>query len=84
MAESKHWQLETDADRVAFLSLDKAGTSANTLSSDVLRELDARLAELERALPRAVVVASAKSSGFVAGAVLVKLFVPARPAYQVV
>ncbi|HEU4532197.1 MAG TPA: 3-hydroxyacyl-CoA dehydrogenase NAD-binding domain-containing protein [Steroidobacteraceae bacterium] len=63
-----HWKLETDNDAVAFLTLDKAGTSANTLSSDVLRELDAKLAELERSLPRAVVVASAKASGFVAGA----------------
>jgi len=68
MSETHHWQLETDADRVAFLILDKAGTSTNTLSSDVLRELDARLAEIERAKPPAVVVCSAKASGFVAGA----------------
>jgi 3-hydroxyacyl-CoA dehydrogenase/enoyl-CoA hydratase/3-hydroxybutyryl-CoA epimerase len=68
MSEPAHWKLETDSDRVALLTLDKAGSSANTLSSDVLRELDARLAEIERAVPRAVVVASGKSSGFVAGA----------------
>lgn len=68
MTQPTHWRLETDGDRVSFLTLDKAGASANTLSSDVLRELDARLAEIERAAPRAVVVASAKASGFVAGA----------------
>jgi 3-hydroxyacyl-CoA dehydrogenase/enoyl-CoA hydratase/3-hydroxybutyryl-CoA epimerase len=68
MLQTHHWQLETDADRVAFLVLDKAGSSANTLSGEVLRELDTRLAELERVKPAAVVVCSAKSSGFVAGA----------------
>jgi len=68
MSHANHWQVEIDADRVAFLVLDKAGTSANTLSSDVLHELDARLTEIERSQPAAVVVCSAKSSGFVAGA----------------
>jgi 3-hydroxyacyl-CoA dehydrogenase/enoyl-CoA hydratase/3-hydroxybutyryl-CoA epimerase len=68
MTEPMHWKLETDSDRVSFLTLDKAASSANTLSSDVLRELDACLAELERSAPRAVVVASGKTSGFVAGA----------------
>ncbi len=68
MNQTAHWKMETDTDGVVFLTLDKAGASANTLSSDVLRELDGRLAELERSLPRAVVVASGKASGFVAGA----------------
>ncbi len=68
MSDTNHWRLEVDADRVAFLVLDKAGSSANTLSSDVLRELDTRLADIERSKPAAVVVCSAKSSGFVAGA----------------
>jgi len=68
MNQATHWKLETDAEGVAFLTLDKAGSSANTLSSEVLHELDARLAEIEAARPRAVVVASAKPSGFVAGA----------------
>jgi 3-hydroxyacyl-CoA dehydrogenase/enoyl-CoA hydratase/3-hydroxybutyryl-CoA epimerase len=64
----KHWQLERDADRVAFLILDKAGTSANTLSAEVLQELYQLLGDVEGSNPRAVVVCSAKSSGFVAGA----------------
>lgn len=68
MSQTSHWRLEVDADRVAFLILDKAGSSANTLSSEVLRELDARLDEIERSRPAAVVVCSGKSSGFVAGA----------------
>ncbi|HSC06182.1 MAG TPA: 3-hydroxyacyl-CoA dehydrogenase NAD-binding domain-containing protein [Steroidobacteraceae bacterium] len=64
----KHWQLERDADRVAFLVLDKAGSSANTLSAEVLQELYQLLEEVERSRPRAVVVCSAKPSGFIAGA----------------
>ncbi len=68
VANMKHWKIELDADRVAFLMLDKAGASANTLSSEVLRELDGKLGEVERSRPAAVVVCSAKASGFVAGA----------------
>jgi 3-hydroxyacyl-CoA dehydrogenase / enoyl-CoA hydratase / 3-hydroxybutyryl-CoA epimerase len=62
------WSLERDVDRLAWLTLDKPATSANVLSSSVLIELDAMLAALERQLPRALVVLSAKKSGFVAGA----------------
>ncbi|HUO20372.1 MAG TPA: 3-hydroxyacyl-CoA dehydrogenase NAD-binding domain-containing protein [Steroidobacteraceae bacterium] len=63
-----NWSLEKDADGVAWLTLDKPGTSANVLSGSVLIELDALLATLERQPPRALVVISAKKSGFVAGA----------------
>ena len=82
----KHWQLERDAERVAFLILDRAGTSANTLSSEVLTELDQLLAEVERTPPSAVVVCSAKASGFVAGADI-KEFIGLRTpeqAYQLI
>src|SRR5882672_623051 len=68
MNQSKHWRIETDSDRVAFLIIDRAGSSANALASEVMLELDAHLAELERARPAAVVVCSGKASGFVAGA----------------
>ncbi|HEY7753768.1 MAG TPA: 3-hydroxyacyl-CoA dehydrogenase NAD-binding domain-containing protein [Steroidobacteraceae bacterium] len=63
-----HWRLETDADGVAWLTLDQQGASANTLGSVVMRELNDRLAEVEAARPRALVVRSAKDSGFIAGA----------------
>jgi 3-hydroxyacyl-CoA dehydrogenase/enoyl-CoA hydratase/3-hydroxybutyryl-CoA epimerase len=65
---SASWKLETDAEGIAWLTLDKPGTSANVLSGSVLSELDALLAPLERRPPRGVVVMSAKKSGFVAGA----------------
>src|SRR6202035_4103020 len=65
---SASWKLETDAEGIAWLTLDKPGTSANVLSGSVLSELDALLAPLEQQPPRGVVVMSAKKSGFVAGA----------------
>jgi 3-hydroxyacyl-CoA dehydrogenase/enoyl-CoA hydratase/3-hydroxybutyryl-CoA epimerase len=62
------WKLERDADGVAWLTLDKPGTSANVLSGEVLVELGATLGDLAAAPPRALVVRSAKPSGFIAGA----------------
>src|SRR5437879_13355987 len=65
---SGSWTLARDADSLAWLTIDKPGTSANVLSSGVLAELDGLLAALERDRPRGVVVISAKESGFIAGA----------------
>src|SRR5712691_410338 len=64
----RHWRLARDETAVAWLVLDKAGTSANTLSEEVLAELDKVLAELERELPKGLVLRSAKPAGFIAGA----------------
>ncbi len=63
-----HWRTETDDDNIVWLWLDKAGASTNVLSAAVLYQLNDILAELERQKPRAVIVCSAKKSGFVAGA----------------
>lgn len=63
-----HWSLNIGAEGVAWLALDRRDVSANTLGREVMEELDACLTEIERARPRAVVLYSAKDSGFVAGA----------------
>ena len=63
----RHWRMRTDADGVAWLLVDKQGASANTLSTDVLAEFDTVLAKIEQDRPRALVIRSAKPSGFVAG-----------------
>jgi 3-hydroxyacyl-CoA dehydrogenase/enoyl-CoA hydratase/3-hydroxybutyryl-CoA epimerase len=68
MADAAAWAVEQDSDSVAWLALDKPDTSANVLSSHVLLELDALLAPLARNPPRAVILISAKKSGFIAGA----------------
>lgn len=67
-APAAAWSLSTDAERIAWLTLDKPGTSANVLSSSVLAELDTLIASLEREPPRGLVIISGKKSGFVAGA----------------
>jgi 3-hydroxyacyl-CoA dehydrogenase/enoyl-CoA hydratase/3-hydroxybutyryl-CoA epimerase len=63
-----HWRLETDPDRIAWLTFDLQGSSANTLGSTPMQELNDRLADIEASGPRAVVIRSAKEGGFVAGA----------------
>src|SRR5689334_19684809 len=65
---SSAWTLTRDADGIAQLVLDIPGRSANTLGAAVLRELGARMEELERSTPRGLVIRSGKASGFIAGA----------------
>jgi 3-hydroxyacyl-CoA dehydrogenase/enoyl-CoA hydratase/3-hydroxybutyryl-CoA epimerase len=64
----RHWKLGRDDNNIAWLILDKAGSSANTLSEEVLTELNDVLTRIEREPPRGVVLRSAKPSGFIAGA----------------
>ena len=66
--ETSHWSWSIDGAGIGWLCVDRQGASTNTLSRAVLESLDARLAEIERAQPRAVVVYSAKANGFIAGA----------------
>jgi 3-hydroxyacyl-CoA dehydrogenase/enoyl-CoA hydratase/3-hydroxybutyryl-CoA epimerase len=62
------WALEIDADEIGWLSLDKPGSSANTLSHPVLAELERHLQGLATRPLHGLVIRSAKPSGFIAGA----------------
>ena len=62
------WAITTDADGIAWLTFDKPGTSTNVLSRDTLVELGTHLQALQQQPPRGLVIRSAKSSGFIAGA----------------
>jgi 3-hydroxyacyl-CoA dehydrogenase/enoyl-CoA hydratase/3-hydroxybutyryl-CoA epimerase len=64
----KNFKLTRDADGIAWLLFDREGSSANTLSADLIEELDKVLAELETHRPTGLVLRSAKKSGFIAGA----------------
>ncbi len=64
----RHWTLTRDADGFARLIFDKAGTTTNTLSREVLEELNQALDELDRDPPKGVAIVSGKTSGFIAGA----------------
>jgi 3-hydroxyacyl-CoA dehydrogenase/enoyl-CoA hydratase/3-hydroxybutyryl-CoA epimerase len=62
------WRIERDADDILWLWADRQGSSTNVLGSAALAELDLHLASILPSPPRAVVVLSAKKSGFIAGA----------------
>jgi 3-hydroxyacyl-CoA dehydrogenase/enoyl-CoA hydratase/3-hydroxybutyryl-CoA epimerase len=64
----KHWRIRTDPDGILWLLFDKADSGTNTLSVEVLTELDAVLAKIEQDRPRGLIIRSAKKNGFVAGA----------------
>jgi 3-hydroxyacyl-CoA dehydrogenase/enoyl-CoA hydratase/3-hydroxybutyryl-CoA epimerase len=66
--EARHWRLERDDDGVAWLILDRAEASANSLSREVMEELNGLIQTLEASPPRALIVTSAKKRGFIAGA----------------
>lgn len=71
MDEQKHyrnWRLETDANRIAWLYADKAESSANVLSREVLEELHFIIDHVATERPRGLIILSAKKSGFIAGA----------------
>lgn len=63
-----HWHPELREDRVLLLRLDRAGSSVNTLAQEVLDELERIVERIALERPRAVVIASGKPAGFVAGA----------------
>jgi 3-hydroxyacyl-CoA dehydrogenase / enoyl-CoA hydratase / 3-hydroxybutyryl-CoA epimerase len=65
---SKHWHRSVDEQGVCWISFDKAGSTVNTLSSEVLDELATHLDEIEREAPRGLVFHSGKTTGFIVGA----------------
>ncbi|MGE3150896.1 MAG: 3-hydroxyacyl-CoA dehydrogenase NAD-binding domain-containing protein [Pseudorhodoplanes sp.] len=63
-----NWKLTRDREGIAWLLLDKQGTSANALSEEVMTEFNAVLDVVQKDPPRALVIRSSKPSGFIAGA----------------
>ena len=64
----RHWRTETDADNIQWLTLDKADSRTNVLSSEVLEEFSEILKSIQNNRPKAVVICSGKDKGFIAGA----------------
>ncbi len=63
----KNWHLQ-EAENYLNLVLDKADSSVNVLSDDVLTEFELLLDSFEQDPPKALVISSAKKAGFLAGA----------------
>jgi 3-hydroxyacyl-CoA dehydrogenase/enoyl-CoA hydratase/3-hydroxybutyryl-CoA epimerase len=64
----QHWQLEVDAQGLAWATLNKSGESTNSLSSAVMDELAQLLDHLDRSPPKGLIFRSGKAAGFIAGA----------------
>jgi len=64
----QNWTISRDADGIAWLTFDKAGATANTLSAAVLAELNDALDMFDRDPPKGLVIRSGKTNGFIAGA----------------
>jgi 3-hydroxyacyl-CoA dehydrogenase / enoyl-CoA hydratase / 3-hydroxybutyryl-CoA epimerase len=66
--ELNHWKLTGDADGLAWLVFDRAGSATNTFSSEALRELGRIADHLMSMPPKGLAILSAKENGFAAGA----------------
>lgn len=65
----QHWTLKKDDQGILWLGIDRHDSSVNTLNQHVLREFDSVLDEIEQDNSiNAVILYSAKKTGFVAGA----------------
>lgn len=68
MPALRHWRMHADTDGICWLCLDRHDAGTNTLSRDVMTELETAVAFLEGQPLRGLVVHSGKSRGFIAGA----------------
>ncbi|HET6565510.1 MAG TPA: 3-hydroxyacyl-CoA dehydrogenase NAD-binding domain-containing protein, partial [Xanthomonadales bacterium] len=67
-ASYKHWRLESDQDGITWLTLDRAGENTNSLSREVLTELELIVDALAKQQPRGLIIQSGKKGSFVVGA----------------
>ncbi|RSF01422.1 enoyl-CoA hydratase-related protein, partial [Achromobacter aegrifaciens] len=63
-----HWRLARDADGLAGLTFDRAGSAGNALCADTMSALGVVRDALDAAPPAGLVIRSGKSTGFVVGA----------------
>ena len=64
----KHWRLAHDRDNILYARLDRQGERVNSLSREVLEELEQLISLCEREIPRGLILMSGKRTGFVFGA----------------
>jgi len=72
MPKSKHWRFAVDVEKLAWLSIDSAGSPVNVLGREAMGELETIVARLEDLIASGdvlgVILLSAKDNGFIAGA----------------
>ena len=64
----KHWRLSSDIDKVLWLTIDRADERVNSLSLEVLSELESIIDGLEAVAPAGLVLQSGKPGSFIVGA----------------
>ncbi len=67
-SEYRNWRLDYDLDQVCWLTIDRAGESTNSLSQEVMTELELIVTHLEANHPKALVLQSGKKNSFIVGA----------------
>ncbi len=65
---AQHWQADTDAQGIVWLTLDSPGVKVNVLSQAVLQELATLLDGFDRQPPKGLVFRSGKRGNFIVGA----------------
>lgn len=69
MSKYNHWQLQTDAEHIVWLGMDRQGVAVNTINSDVLDELNSILQDISKQADAVgLIIYSVKEKGFIAGA----------------
>jgi len=66
--EYRNWHLEFDLDGICWLTIDREGESANSLSQAVFTELAQIVTKLEEDPPRGLILQSGKKQSFILGA----------------
>ncbi|MCS5711827.1 3-hydroxyacyl-CoA dehydrogenase NAD-binding domain-containing protein [Candidatus Berkiella aquae] len=64
----EHWSLTQDEDNILWLLFDRKDSSTNSLNEATIRELDDILNNLANTSAKAVIIRSAKKTGFIVGA----------------
>ena len=64
----KHWRLESDIDKVAWLYIDRGDEKVNSLGTEVLAEFEQIISRLESEKPTGLVLMSGKARNFIVGA----------------
>jgi 3-hydroxyacyl-CoA dehydrogenase/enoyl-CoA hydratase/3-hydroxybutyryl-CoA epimerase len=67
-SEYRNWRLDFDLDGICWLTIDREGESANSLSSDVFSELEQIVTKLEEDPPTGLILQSGKNRSFIVGA----------------
>ncbi len=67
-ADYRHWNWSIAEDHILHLTLDRADSSQNSLSREVLEELEQIVLRIEQERPQALILRSGKKCSFIVGA----------------